>query len=58
MIPSCIAVERTVSLDDLHAYALPKLEQIQRPRNCHFTPEGSKVLAQQVAAAIEAELSK
>lgn len=53
-----IMAENGIPIDDLHAYALPKLEQIQRPKNCHFTSEGSKVLAQQVAAAIEAELSK
>jgi len=53
-----IMVENSIPIDDLYAYALPKLEQIQRPKNCHFTAEGSKVLAQQVAAAIEAELNK
>ncbi len=41
-----------ISTDDLYAFALPKLKEIQRPANVHFSPEGSKVLAGQVAKTI------
>ncbi|MEE8452039.1 MAG: SGNH/GDSL hydrolase family protein [Thermoguttaceae bacterium] len=51
-----IMEEAKVAIDDLYAFALPRIEKIQRPANVHFTPEGSKVLAGQVAASIEAAL--
>jgi len=38
--------------DDLYTFALPQLEKIQRPANVHFSDEGSKILAGQVAATI------
>jgi acyl-CoA thioesterase-1 len=41
-----------VAIDDLYAFALPRLKEIQRPANVHFTPAGSKALAEQVAASI------
>jgi acyl-CoA thioesterase-1 len=47
-----------VAIDDLYAYALPKLKDIQRPVNVHFSDDGSKVLAKQVVASIEAALPK
>ena len=45
-----------VEIDDLHAFALPKLAEIQLPANVHFKPEGSKQLARQVAAEIAKSL--
>jgi acyl-CoA thioesterase-1 len=47
-----------VAIDDLHAFAEPQLAKIQRPANVHFTDEGSKVLAKQVAASILLALDK
>lgn len=47
-----------VAIDDLYGFALPKLAEIQRPKDVHFTAAGSKVLARQVAASIRAELPK
>jgi len=41
-----------VTINDLHAFALPRLKTIQRSANVHFLPEGSKALAGQVAASI------
>jgi len=41
-----------VATNDLYAFALERLEKIQRPKNVHFTPDGSKALAEQVAAHI------
>jgi lysophospholipase L1-like esterase len=47
--------ERVVN--DLHAYALPRLAEIQQPANVHFTPAGSQALAEQVASAIRQQLN-
>jgi acyl-CoA thioesterase-1 len=46
-----------VAIDVLHAFALPKLSEIQLPANVHFKPEGSKQLGRQVAAEIAKALS-
>ena len=45
--------ENGIAIDDLYAFALPKLKEIQRPVNVHFSAQGSQALAEQVAAAIE-----
>jgi len=50
--------DNQVAIDDLYAFALPQLAKIQQPVNVHFTPEGSKALAEQVAASILAALGK
>ena len=47
-----------IAIDDLYAFALPRLKEIQRPANVHFSPEGSAVLAKQVAASILKALEK
>ena len=47
-----IMEKNDVVIDDLYAFALKQLEKIQRPKNVHFSPEGSTVLAGQVAASI------
>jgi lysophospholipase L1-like esterase len=46
-----------VRVNDLYAFALPRLGSIQRPHNVHFTDEGSRLLAQQVADSILAALA-
>ncbi len=43
-------------IDDLFGLAQPRLAEIQKPRNVHFTPHGSQVLAQQVADVIRQHL--
>jgi lysophospholipase L1-like esterase len=48
--------ETGVPVNDLHAFALPRLAEIQRPVNVHFTPAGSAQLARPVAEAITAAL--
>ena len=50
--------ERGIAIDDLYAFALPRLAEIQQPANVHFTEEGYEVLAQQVAASIEAAMAE
>ncbi|MBI1349070.1 SGNH/GDSL hydrolase family protein [bacterium] len=47
-----------VQTNDLCAYAQPKLAEIQLPKNVHYTPAGSKVLAEKVAAEITAALEQ
>ena len=52
-----VAAERVmkkhgVRIDDLYSFALPRLDEIQRPQNVHFTQAGSELLAEQVANSI------
>jgi len=55
-VAKAIMDERGIAIDDLYAFALPRLAEIQQPANVHFTEEGYEVLARQVAASIEAAL--
>ncbi len=41
-----------VPINDLYAFALPRLSEIQQPENVHFHAEGSAALAAEVARAI------
>ncbi|MCH2161344.1 MAG: SGNH/GDSL hydrolase family protein [Phycisphaerales bacterium] len=41
-----------IVVNDLYAFVLPRLSELQKPVNVHFTREGTKALAEQVAAAI------
>ena len=45
-----------ILVNDLHAFCASQLERIQQPKNVHFTAEGSKVIAQEVARVIAGEL--
>jgi lysophospholipase L1-like esterase len=45
-----------IPIDDLYGFALPRLAEIQRPENVHYTDAGYEALARQVAASIAAEL--
>ena len=47
-----------VAIDDLYTFTLPRLNELQMPNNVHFTEEGSKVLAEEVAKSIELALPK
>lgn len=47
-----------VTVNDLYAFAKPKLAKIQQEANVHFNREGSAELAKAVAAAIEKQLAK
>jgi lysophospholipase L1-like esterase len=46
-----------IPVNDLYHFARTRLDRIQRPDNVHFTEEGSRQLAEQVAAAIRRELT-
>jgi acyl-CoA thioesterase-1 len=50
--------ENGVEINDLYAFAASKLKDIQQPKNVHFTTEGSRQLAEVVAAKIEKALAK
>jgi lysophospholipase L1-like esterase len=45
-----------IPTNDLYAFALPRLKEIQQPVNVHFTPEGSMALGEQVAAVLKGAL--
>jgi len=53
-----IMEENGVAIDDLHAFALPKLQEIQLISNVHYTPKGYQALGEEVAKAIQAALEK
>ena len=48
--------ENGVAVNDLHAFALPRLKEIQRPQNVHFNEEGSKLLAGEVVRHVRQAL--
>ena len=50
--------EHRIAINDLYAFALPQLNQIQIWQNVHFTVDGSAALAEPVAAAIEKALKR
>jgi acyl-CoA thioesterase-1 len=43
-----------IPINDLYAFCIPKLDEIQRPANVHFTSEGSQILGDEVARVISA----
>lgn len=53
-----IMEEHKISIDELGEFAAPQLKDIQRKADVHFSPEGSAILAQQVAKSIESHLPK
>ena len=57
-VAQTIMQANNIPTDDLYTFANERLEKIQRPANVHFSPEGSKVLAGQVAKTILEALQK
>jgi acyl-CoA thioesterase-1 len=55
-IAAKVMQEHDVAIDDLFAFSKPKLKEIMRPKNVHFTTDGSKQLATQVVATIRTAL--
>ena len=45
-----------VQINDLHAFAASQLADIKLPKNVHFSPDGSKTLAEQVVRSISQHL--
>lgn len=52
-----IMQEYDIPTDDLYTFALARLDKIQQPKNVHFSPAGSAVLAQEVARQIRRRLA-
>lgn len=50
--------EEGVQINDLNAFITPTLATHQKPKDVHFTGEGSQALGKQVASVIEAQLPK
>jgi acyl-CoA thioesterase-1 len=50
--------EHGVIINDLHAVAAPRVDELQIPGDLHFTAEGSEELARAVAGAIRRVLTK
>jgi acyl-CoA thioesterase-1 len=48
--------ENGVAVDDLYAFALPRLAEWQLPANVHFTEAGSDALGKEVARIIAGSL--
>ncbi|MDP6940172.1 MAG: SGNH/GDSL hydrolase family protein [Planctomycetota bacterium] len=44
--------ELGIPINDLYGFALPRLAEIQQPANVHFTPEGSRLLAERVVQGV------
>jgi lysophospholipase L1-like esterase len=57
-IAARIMEEEGVAINDLYAFAKPRLAEIQLPANVHFSPDGSAALAQKVARAIGTAMEK
>ena len=53
-----IMEKHNVTINDLYAFALPRMAEIQQAANVHYTREGSAVLAKAVAFSIRTALSE
>jgi hypothetical protein len=53
-----IMAENGIPIDDLYAFALPRLEAIQQPANVHYTDAGYEALGGEVAGAIMQALGR
>ncbi|MCA9078272.1 MAG: SGNH/GDSL hydrolase family protein [Planctomycetaceae bacterium] len=51
-VAAAIMQEQGIPTDDQYTFAMSCLDEIQRPANVHFTPEGSRRLAEQVVKAV------
>ncbi|MFD2157771.1 SGNH/GDSL hydrolase family protein [Rubritalea tangerina] len=47
-----------IEVNDLYALMLPRLGEVQRAKNVHFKPQGSALMAEQVAKKISAQLAE
>lgn len=47
-----------VAINDLYGLVMPRLQDVQKPRNVHFENKGSELMAEQVAASIFKALEK
>lgn len=47
-----VMARHALTVNDLYAFALPRLHVLQKPQNVHFHEHGSQVLGERVAAVI------
>lgn len=47
-----IMKKNDIVINDLYGYVLPRMDELQRHKNVHFTEEGSRILGNKVAKAI------
>ena len=47
-----------IGINNLYAFMLPRMGKLQQPNNVHFTPEGSKAMAEKVVERISEALEK
>jgi len=57
-IAAKVMADNKIPTDDLYAFCKPRLKEIQKPANVHFSTEGSAALAKEVAASISKALGK
>jgi hypothetical protein len=48
--------KNSIIINDLYAFMLPRMNELQQPNNVHFTEEGSKALADKVVERINEAL--
>jgi N-sulfoglucosamine sulfohydrolase len=58
LVAARIMQDKQVAVNDLYTLANSQLDQIQRPENVHFTPNGSRLLAEQVSSIISTTLTQ
>ena len=51
-----VMAARGVAINDLYAFAKPRLARLQQPKNVHFSPQGSSALARRVVKEIRAAM--
>ena len=44
--------KHNVAINDLYGLVMPRLHELQKPRNVHFEKKGSELMAERVAASI------
>jgi acyl-CoA thioesterase-1 len=47
-----------ILINNLHAFMVPRIAELQRPNNVHFTEEGSRELAKKVVERINEVLDE
>lgn len=55
-VAAAIMKKHNIPTDDMFGFVKPKMDQLMRPANVHFTAEGSAALAEQVAMALKKAL--
>lgn len=55
-IAAKVMAKHEVQIDDMFSLVKPQINEIMRPANVHFTPEGSQLLGKHVAEVIEAAI--